>query len=194
MISELWFILISTILVNNLVLTQFLGMDPAVAAARSMRPILLLCLATSAVLAVLGLVIALARPWLPTDASGQVFVLVVSVLFIGLACTVVDRIARDIAPLDHRALGHHLPLLFCNSAILGVSLALGTSGQSLLSLTTQLVATILAFTLVMVIMASARERLLGADVPAAFRGVAISLMTLGLLSLAFTGFTGMAGV
>jgi electron transport complex protein RnfA len=193
-ISELWFILISTVLVNNLVLTQFLGMDPAMTASRSLRPTLLLCAATSAVLLVVGFALGLARPWLPSDASGQTFLLVVSVLIIGLTCEGVDRIARDIAPLHYRALGHHFPLLFCNSAILGVTLTLGGSEESIVAHIARVVATALAFTLVMIVMAGARERLVGADVPAAFRGIAISLMTLGLLSLAFAGFTGMAGV
>lgn len=191
MLSELWFIIIATVLVNNLVLTQFLGIDPAFNATRSLRPTLLHCAATATVLILTGCAL-LAIGKIVNPLSSPV-ALVLVVLVTAAAATLIDRLAQQVSPLDHRALGHHLPLLFSNSAVLGTGLTLHAGERGIILQMAFLLATVLAFTLVMVLLASARERLAGADVPAAFEGVVITVMTLGLLSLAFTGFTGMAG-
>lgn len=193
MFSELWFIIVSTVLVNNLVLTQFLGLDPALTATRSLRPTLIHCSATSVVVLLAGIALWIMQAWLPDSDASHVLLLVAGVMIIAVIAAVVDRVVRELWPLQHRALGHHLPLLLSNSAILGAGLTLHAQTTSALQRAGYLIATMGAFTLVMILLAAARERLAGADLPTAFEGAAITVMTLGLVSLAFTGFAGMAG-
>lgn len=102
-----------------------------------------------------------------------------------------EMVVRKTSPLLHRVLGIYLPLITSNCAVLGVALLNVQEANSFIQSALYGVGSSLGFTLVLVLFASMRERLDVADVPAAFRGNAIALVTAGLMALAFMGFSGL---
>ena len=100
-------------------------------------------------------------------------------------------VIRHASPLLHQVLGMYLPLITTNCAVLGVALLNTRESDSLIEALAYGIGAGLGFALVMVLFAGLRERLDGGEVPAAFRGPAIALVTAGIMSMAFMGFTGM---
>jgi len=191
--DELGLILIGALLVNNFVLVQFLGLCPFMGMSGRYPPALAMGFATAFVLT------------LSAAASHVVYHLVLVpldlaflriIVFITVIASIVqftERVLRATSPLVYEVLGLYLPLITSNCAVLAVALlAVGQSLSFLQTLVYSLGAA-LGFALVMVLFAALRERLEHATVPAAFRGVPIALVTAGILSLGFMGFTGMAG-
>jgi len=101
---------------------------------------------------------------------------------------------RHSSPLLHQVLGVYLPLITSNCAVLGVALLNVQQDHNLLESALFGLGSALGFTLVMILFASLRERLSVADVPKAFQGPPIALVTAGLMAVAFMGFTGLANL
>lgn len=186
--DNLFLILLTTALVNNVVLSQFLGLCPFLGVSKQTKTaagmgIAVICVITiaSALTGVIyhGILVPLQLEYLQTI----VFILVIAALV-----QLVEMVLKKYSDGLYRALGVYLPLITTNCAVLGAAL---TNVQNDYSIFTGIVSgfgTALGFTIAIIIMAGVREKIEENDVPECFKGMPIVLMTAGLMSLAFFGF------
>src|SRR5690554_125936 len=174
--TEFVLILLSTILVNNFVLVQFLGLCPFMGVSGKLETALGMSMATTFVL--------------PLDLE---FLRTISfILVIAVVVQFTEMVVHKTSPLLYRVLGIFLPLITTNCAVLGVALLItNREGQTFMTAATYGFGAALGFSMVLVLFAGLRERIAIADVPVPFRGAAIGMITAGLMSLAFMGFTGL---
>ncbi len=191
--GELALILVGALLVNNFVLAQFLGLCPFIGASGSYQPAVAMGLATTFVLTLSAAASWLLYHWLLVPLGLEYLKIIVFIVAIAGMVQLTELYLASVSPLLNQVLGIYLPLITSNCAVLGVALL---ALQMSLTFTETLIYAVGAaagFTLVMVLFAAIRERMDHARVPAAFRGAPITLVTAGILSLAFMGFAGMAG-
>jgi Na+-translocating ferredoxin:NAD+ oxidoreductase subunit A len=178
-------------LVNNVVLVKLIGLCPVLGVSRRLHGALTLGLATAFTLTVVTGLSYLINEYVLAPLEIEYARLLVFMTLIAVAAALVTRYVRASHPLLHDTLGILLPLTAINCAALGVPLInLQEKNKFVESLFMGLGSGI-GFVLVLVLFASLRERLEGANVPAAFRGNAIALVTAGLMSLGFMGFYGL---
>jgi electron transport complex protein RnfA len=190
--SELMLIVVGAALVNNFVLVQFLGVCPAMSAGRRVEGAVGLGLATGLALTLASGTSYVVDRLLLQRFDLQYLRLVSFVIAIGLAVQATDLLIRRFSPLLHRVLGIYIPLVAGNCAVLGVALLNSAASRSLVAALFYGAGASLGFALALTLLASLRERLELADVPAPFRGASIVFVTAGILSLAFLGFAGFA--
>jgi electron transport complex protein RnfA len=189
--GELLLIAVGAALVNNFVLTRFLGLCPVLGTSQRLDGAVGMALATTAVLTVTAGLCHLAEAWLLGPFGLAHLRIVTYILVIASAVQFTEQLLRRAAPLLHRRLGIYLPLITTNCAVLGVALLNAGTPRSFGVALANGFGAGLGFALVLVLFAALRERLVGADVPAPFRGPAIALVTAGLMALAFLGFAGL---
>ena len=189
--GELALILIGALLVNNFVLAQFLGLCPFMGVTKSLSTALAMGLATTFVLTLSatvcflvfhGLLVPLGLGWLN---------IIVFIVVIAGVVQYTEMYVRATSPLLHQSLGIYLPLITTNCAVLGVALLAVGSDLTLAGTIVFSAGAAAGFSLVMVLFGAIRERLEAADVPAAFKGAPIALITAGIMSLGFLGFVGL---
>jgi len=189
--SHLLLILVGALIVNNVVLTQFLGLFPLMGASRRLDTALGLGLATLFVMTLATMTTFVVDHAVLTPlGAGHLRTLV----FIGLIAAVVqasELAMKAYSPRLFEALGLYLPLITTNCAVLGVTLLSARKDASLLETLFFSFGASLGFVLVLVLFSSVRERIEIADVPKPFQGAAIGLITAGIAAIAFSGFTGM---
>lgn len=184
-------ILFVTIFVNNYVLAQFLGICPSAGITTKVETAMGMGAAVTFVI-----VLASATTWLLDHYILQpnlVFLRTVAfILVIATLVQVVEMFLKKSAPALYNALGIYLPLITTNCIVLGVALLNIQSEYTLINSIASGLGASLGFTLAIVLLAAIRERLAGSDnIPDSFRGVPAALVTLGLMSMAFSGFAGM---
>lgn len=183
-------IVVGTVLVNNFVLVRFLGLCPVLGATTRTETALGMSLATTMVLTLAAGLSYLIDRWLLVPFGVTELRLLSFILVIAGTVQFTETLVRWSSPLLYQALGLYLPLITTNCAVLGVAILITQQTTTLPRALTFGAAAGLGFCLVMVLFAALRERLEDADVPAPFRGAAIALVTAGMMSLAFTGFSG----
>jgi len=186
-------LIIGAVLVNNFVLTRFLGICPFLGVSKKLSTAMGMCGAV-----IFVMVSASAVTWavdyfflLPDGIFKQdlgYLRTIVFILVIAAFVQLVDIVMKKTAPKLHGALGIYLPLITTNCAVLGVSVLNIQLGYSFIKAVVFGFAASLGFALALVIFTGLRERISRANPPKAFQGVAIALVTAGLLSLAFMGF------
>ena len=184
-------ILLGAVIVNNVVLTQFLGLCPLMGASRRLDTAIGLGMATVFVMVLASMATYLIdRVLLEPLSVGYLRTLI----FIGVIAILVqasEQAMRLFSPRLFEALGIYLPLITTNCAVLGVAL-LNTRKQADLADTFfYSLGSALGFILILVLFSSLRERLELSDIPQAFKGASIGLITAGIAALAFSGFSGM---
>jgi Na+-translocating ferredoxin:NAD+ oxidoreductase subunit A len=191
--TELLLLAIGASLVNNFVLTQFLGLCPFVGVSRRFEAAAGMALATLFVLTVAsGLSFALWH-WVLQPLGLEYLRTLAFILLIAGVVQFTELMVRATSPLLHQVLGIFLPLITTNCAVLGVAL-LNVQGQrGLLESLVYGAGAGAGFGLALLLFAALREQLETSDLPAAFRGAPIALVTAGLMALAFMGFTGLGG-
>lgn len=190
--SEIIVILVGTILVNNFVLTRFLGLCPFMGVSRNLEAAAGMSLATAFVLTLSSATAYLLHEYLLVPLGLEYLRTLSFILVIAGSVQFTEIMVQRLSPLLDQVLGIFIPLIATNCAVLGVALInVQQSGNFLESVFFGLGAAA-GFALVLVLFAAMRERLDAADVPAPFRGTAIALLTAGIMSLAFMGFAGMA--
>ncbi len=189
--TEYLLLFVGTVLVNNIVLVKFLGLCPFMGVSTRLETACGMGLATAFVLTLACIcsfminrfiLLPLELGYLRTMAF--IFVIAVVVQF-------TELMVRKISPLLYRLLGIFLPLITSNCAVLGVALLNSNQSHNFLQSVVYGLGAAAGFSLVMILFAAMRERLAVADIPAPFRGASIALITAGLMSLAFSGFSGM---
>ena len=184
-------IIIAAVLTNNFVLSKFYGCCPFLGVSKKLDSSIGMGAAVVFVMVCAALVTYpiyyfLLEPNDLTYLRTVAFILVIAV-FVQL----LEMVIKKLMPPLYKTLGVYLPLITTNCAVLGVALLNINLGHNFLQSALYGFAAAVGFSLVMVLFAAIRERLVVADVPAPFRGNAIALITAGLMSLAFMGFSGL---
>jgi electron transport complex protein RnfA len=182
---------IGTMLVNNFVLVKFLGLCPFMGVSKKLETAIGMGMATTFVMT-----LASVSAWLINDfllePLGLAYLRTLAFIFIiAVVVQFTELVVRKTSPSLYRLLGIFLPLITTNCAVLGVALLNINLGHHFLQSAVYGFSAAAGFSLVMVLFAAIRERLATADVPAPFKGSSIALVTAGLMSLAFMGFTGL---
>ncbi|MCB1956182.1 MAG: electron transport complex subunit RsxA [Rhodocyclaceae bacterium] len=190
--TELLLLLVSTALVNNVVLVKFLGLCPFLGVSRKLDAAIGMGLATTFVLTLASGATWMLEHWLLEPFSLGYLRIVSFIMVIAAAVQFVELAIKKTSPELYQVLGIYLPLITTNCAVLGVALLNAQEGAGFLKSIFYGLGSAAGFTLVMVMFAGIRERLELAVVPAAFSGAPIALVTAGLLSMAFMGFSGLS--
>lgn len=189
--TEYVLILIGAVLVHNFVLVQFLGLCPFMGTSKKVETSAGLALATTFVLTLTAVATYLTDTYILVPLGLEYLRTIAFILVIAAAVQTVEMVVHKSSPLLYQVLGIYLPLITTNCIVLGVALLNVRQSQNFMeSLLTGLGAG-LGFSLVLLLFASIRERIAVSDVPAVFKGAPIALVTAGIMSLAFLGFSGL---
>ena len=190
--SELFVILVSTALVSNFVLVRFLGLCPFLGVSRNLEAAAGMSLATAFVLTLSSAAAYLLQQYVLSPLDLEYLRTIAFILVIAASVQLTEIMVRRTSPVLHQVLGIYIPLIATNCAVLGVALLNVQQSKGFVQSVFYGFGASAGFALVLVMFAAIRERLEASDVPAPFRGAAIALMTAGIMSLAFMGFSGMA--
>ena len=186
-------IFISAIFVNNIVLSQFLGICPFLGVSKKVDTALGMSAAVAFVLTLATIVTWLVQK-LVLDAFGLQYLQTIAfILVIASLVQMVEIVMKKVSPALYQALGIFLPLITTNCAVLGVAILVIQKDFSLVESIFYAFSTAIGFGLALTVFAGIREQLELVNVPKGMRGVAITMVTAGLLSLAFMGFSGVDG-
>lgn len=192
MLGEYALLLVGTVLVNNFVLVQFLGLCPFMGVSNKLETAMGMSMATTFVLTLASVTSYLTYRYLLVPLELTYLRTLSFILVIAAVVQFTEMAVRYTSPLLHRVLGVYLPLITTNCAVLGVALLNTQQDHGFIESMLYGLGAALGFSLVLILFAAMRERLAVADVPAPFQGAAIGMITAGLASLAFMGFAGMA--
>ncbi|MCF7873048.1 MAG: RnfABCDGE type electron transport complex subunit A [Candidatus Omnitrophica bacterium] len=191
--EKLILIFISTILINNVVLSYFLGICPFLGVSGKMESALGMGMAVTFVMT-LATSISWLIYYLVLKRFGLLFLeYIVFILVIASLVQIVEMFIRKYSTNLYQSLGIYLPLITSNCAILGVALFMVVKDYSFLEAVVFGFSGGLGFCLVIVIMAGIREELEFANIPKIFKGAPLTLITAGILALIFMGFSGLGG-
>ena len=189
--KDMILLLLGASLINNVVLSQFLGLCPFLGVSRKTDTAAGMGMAVIFVITVSSFITGLLYEFV-LEPLGLVYLqTIVFILVIAALVQLVEMILRKKIPALHSSLGVYLPLITTNCAVLGVAL---TNVQKEYDLFTGVVngfGTALGFTIAIVILAGIREKLEDNDIPESFKGMPIVLTTAGLMAMAFIGFKGL---
>ncbi len=188
---DLVLIFISAAIVNNFVLAYFLGICPFLGVSNKLEKAFSMGLATTFVMSLAALVTWLINHYLLIKFNLPFLEYVSFIIVIASLVQLVEMFIRKTSPVLYRALGIFLPLITTNCAILGLALFAALREYNFIQTIVFGFAAGVGFTLALVIMAGIREELDNAPIPEAFKGAPITLITAGLLALAFMGFGGL---
>ena len=188
--KELLLVLVASALVNNVVLSQFLGLCPFLgvskktktAASMGAAVIFVIMIASAVTYAIhYGVLVTLKMEYMQTI----VFILVIAALV-----QMIEMMLKKVSPAIYSALGVYLPLITTNCAVLGVAITNIQNASSFVESMMNSLGTSVGFLIAIVIMAGIRERIEGNDIPKPFQGMPIVLIISGLMAIAFCGFAG----
>ena len=192
MIRDLGIIVISTILVNNFVLSQFLGICPFLGVSQKLGTALGMSGAVVFVMTIASAVTWLVNSLFLAPYSLTYMQTISFILVIAALVQFIEIVLKRFMPPLYNALGIYLPLITTNCAVLGVAvLNMRDYPDNLLQATTHGFAGGLSFTLALLLFAGVRERLELCDIPECFKGIPITMFAAGLVSLSFFGFHGL---
>ncbi len=183
-------LIVGAIFVNNILLSQFLGICPFLGVSSKVDTSLGMSGAVMFVITIATMITYLLNYYLLVPLNIQFMQTISFILVIAALVQMVEIILKKISPALYQALGIFLPLITTNCAVLGVALLTIQKNYSFLGSITYAVGISLGFGLAMVVFAGIREQLELGKVPAAFKGVPIALVTAGILAMAFMGFAG----
>jgi electron transport complex protein RnfA len=183
---------LSVVIVNNFVFTKFLGTCPYLGVSGRLDTAFGMGLAVTFVTALSGILTWMVDAWILTPLHLEITRYICYIIIIAGAVQLVEMYVRRFFPSLYKSFGIFLPLISTNCVILGLCLFLDVWGtNNLLEAAVLSTGTGFGFAVAICIMAGIRENLVLADVPDSFKGAPITLITAGLLTLAFMGFTGM---
>ncbi|MFI3264315.1 MAG: electron transport complex subunit RsxA [Rikenellaceae bacterium] len=184
-------IIIGAIFVNNVVLSQFLGICPFLGVSSKVDTSIGMSAAVTFVMAIASIVAWLIQTYVLEALGIEYMQTIVFILVIASLVQAVEIILKKVSPSLYQALGIFLPLITTNCAVLGVAILMIQKDLSLLQGVVYSVSTAIGFGVALVLFAGIRERLDFEDMPKAFKGIPIALVTAGILAMAFIGFTGL---
>ena len=186
-------IFISAIFVNNIVLSQFLGICPFLGVSQKINTSLGMGGAVAFVLTLATIVTFLVQKYILDPFGLQYLQTLAFILVIASLVQMVEIVLKKVSPALYQALGIFLPLITTNCAVLGVAILVIQKDYNLLEAVVYAFSTAIGFALALTVFAGIREQLSMVKIPKGMKGMAIVLVTAGLLSLAFMGFSGVDG-
>lgn len=187
---ELLMIAIGSAIVNSVVLSQFLGLCPFLGVSKKINTAAGMGGAVIFVLTISSLITSLIYKFVLVATGTEYLQTIVFILVIAALVQLVEMFMKKVLPPLYQALGVYLPLITTNCAVLGVAITNVQENYSILEGVVNGFATAVGFTIAIVLMAGLREKMEYNDVPKAFQGMPIVLLTAMLMSIAFTGFAG----
>lgn len=188
--KELIIILIASSIVNNVVLSQFLGLCPFLGVSRKTETAAGMGGAVIFVITISSLVASLIYKFILVPTGFEYLQTIVFILVIAALVQFVEMFLRKKIPSLYKSLGVYLPLITTNCAVLGVALKNVTNEYNILESVVNGFGTAVGFAIAIIIMAGIREKIEFNDIPKPFRGSALVLITAGLMAIAFFGFSG----
>ena len=189
--TEYLFILIGAVLVNNVVLVRVLGLCPFMGVSRKLATAYGMGAATTFVLTMGTGASYIIDHYLLTPFGLEYLRTISFIVTIAALVQLTELVIQKTSPVLHQVLGIYLPLITTNCAVLGVPLIDVSQNNGFIASLVFGAGSSIGFSLALILFAGIRERVDGADVPQYFRGVAIAMVTAGLMSLAFMGFAGL---
>lgn len=183
-------VIISAVLVNNVVLVQFLGICPFLGVSNKTGTSIGMGVAVIFVMSLANLVTFLIQNYVLVPLHIEFMQTITFIFVIAFLVQVVEIILRKSAPALYQALGIYLPLITTNCAVLGIAILAVQKDLSLVMSVLYAASIATGFTLAMLLMSGIREQLALVNTPSGMKGFPLSLVTAGLLSLAFMGFSG----
>ena len=190
--SNLILIIVTTALVNNVVLSQFLGICAFLGVSKKIDTSLSMGAAVTVVITIAAAVTNILYNLVLAPFDLDYLKTIVFILVIAALVQMVEMFLKKTSPAIYQALGIFLPLITTNCAVLGVSLTNVQDGFNFLESVIAGIGTGLGFTIAIVLLASLRERINESDIPAPFRGAPIVLLSAALMAIAFMGFSGLS--
>ena len=188
--KELLLILIGSSIVNNVILSQFLGLCPFFGVSKKVDTAAGMGGAVIFVITIASFVTGLLYRFVLVPTGFEYLQTIVFILVIAALVQFVEMFLKKCVPSLYQALGVYLPLITTNCAVLGVALKNVSNSYDILTGVVNGFATAVGFTIAIVIMAGIREKIEYNDIPTPFKGSAIVLVTAGLMAIAFFGFSG----
>ncbi len=192
--SNILLLLISTVLVNNFVLVKFLGLCPFMGVSNRVETAVGMAAATTFVLTMASMASYLISHFILEPFDLQYLQVLSFILAIAVVVQFTELVLQKSSPMLYRILGIFLPLITTNCAVLGVALLNVNKKHDFIESIVYGFGAAVGFSLVLILFSAMRERISVSDVPAPFQGAAIGLITAGLMSLAFMGFTGLVKI
>lgn len=189
--KELMLIIISSAIVNNVVLSQVLGLCPFLGVSKKINTAAGMGGAIIFVITLSSFVTGLVYQFILVPTDMEYLQTIVFILIIAALVQFVEMFLKKAIPSLYQALGVYLPLITTNCAVLGVALINVQNDYNILEGTVNGFATAAGFTLSIIVMAGIREKIEYNDIPEAFRGFPTVLLTAGLMAIAFCGFSGL---
>ncbi len=189
--KELMLIIVGSALVNNVVLSQFLGLCPFLGVSKKTETAAGMGGAVIFVITLSSFVTSVIYQFILVPTHMEYLQTIVFILVIAALVQFVEMFLKKAMPSLYQALGVYLPLITTNCAVLGVALINVQKEYNILQGTVNGFATAVGFTLSIIVMAGIREKIEYNDIPEAFRGFPIVLITAGLMAIAFFGFSGL---
>lgn len=187
---EYLLIFITAVFVNNIVFSQFLGICPFLGVSKKISTATGMGAAVTFVLTLSTIVTYLIQVYVLNPNNLGYLQTLVFILVIAALVQMVEIVLKKVSPPLYQALGIFLPLITTNCAVLGVAILVIQKEFSLIQSIVYAVSTAIGFALALIIFAGIREQLEMVDIPKGMRGISIVLITAGLVSLAFMGFSG----
>lgn len=189
--TGLFVILVSSILVNNFVMSKFLGICPFLGVSKQVETAVGMSMAVTFVMTLASIITYLVQ-YLILDNLGLEYLQTIAfILVIAALVQLVEMVVQKVSPTLYKALGVYLPLITTNCAVLGVAILNIQYEYNLVETIVNAIGASIGFGLAIILFAGIRERLEIADIPAVFKGFPIALITASLMSIAFLGFAGL---
>ncbi|WP_194755333.1 electron transport complex subunit RsxA [Aliidiomarina indica] len=189
--TEILLLLIATVLVNNFVLVQFLGLCPFMGVSNKLETAIGMSMATTFVLTLASVSSYLVNQYILQPLDLMSLRTLSFILVIAVVVQFTEMVVHKTSPTLYRLLGIFLPLITSNCAVLGVALLNVNEQHNFIESIVYGFGAAVGFSLVLILFSALRERIAAADVPLPFKGAAIGMITAGLMSLAFMGFAGL---
>lgn len=186
--TSLILIIITTALVNNVVLSQFLGICSFLGVSKQIKPSASLGAAVIFVMTISSAVANLLYTYLLEPLGLDYLNTIVFILVIATLVQMVEMFLKKTAPAIYQALGIYLPLITTNCAVLGVAITNVQDGYNFIQSVTAGIGTAVGYTIAIVLLAGIRERIDESSIPAPFRGAPVVLLSAALMAIAFMGF------
>lgn len=189
--SNLFVILVGAILVNNFVLSQFLGICPFLGISKKVETALGMGMAVTFVMTLASIITYMVQYYILEKLGLEYLQTIAFILVIASLVQFVEIFLQKASPTLYGALGVFLPLITTNCAVLGLAIINIQKELNLVQTIVHALGAAIGFSLAIVLFASLREKLEIADIPEAFQGFPIALITASLMSIAFMGFQGL---
>lgn len=190
-VGGLFVILVSSILVNNFVLSKFLGICPFLGVSKQVETATGMGMAVTFVMTIASIITYMVQLFILDPLNLGYLQTIAFILVIASLVQFVEMVIQKMSPTLYQALGVYLPLITTNCAVLGLTLLNIQSGFNLIETIVNAIGASVGFSLAIILFAGIRERLEISDVPTVFRGFPVALITASLMAIAFLGFAGL---